>query len=80
MTKEDFHRKMSEAGFSRIKKENKLWYSIKHKELLKCANTKLWLHELDEYDETDGEELETISTKKPKSKYSNKYPDLDFSE
>ena len=80
MTKEDFHRKMSEAGFSRIKKDNKLWYSIKHKELLKCANTKLWLHELDEYDETDGEEIESIKPKKIKSKYDNKYNTLDFSD
>ncbi len=49
LTKEDFHKKMSEAGFVRTKKDGKLWYEIKHKNLLKVATNKLWLHEFDEF-------------------------------
>jgi len=52
MTKEDFHRKMSEAGFNRTKNNNKLWYNITHETLLECAKNKMWLHELDEYETT----------------------------
>jgi hypothetical protein len=77
MSKEDFHRKMTEAGFTRIKKENKLWYEIKHKILLKCANSKLWLHELDEFEEEEEQEEQTVSKKKISKKYDNKY-ELDF--
>ena len=80
MTKEDFHRKMSEAGFTRTKKDGKLWYEIKHKNLLKVANNKLWLHELDEFDESEEQE-EVIETPKKKviKKYDNKYS-IDFQE
>lgn len=51
LSKEDFHKKMSEAGFSRTKKDGKLWYEIKHKNLLKVATNKLWLHEFDEFED-----------------------------
>ena len=87
LSKEDFHRKMTEAGFNRIKKDNKLWYEIKHKNLLKIADSKLWLHELDEfepdasYGTAESEQEEEIL--KPKKKISNKYDNkysLDFQD
>ena len=81
LSKEDFHRKMTEAGFNRIKKDNKLWYEIKHKNLLKVANNKLWLHELDEFEEeTEEQEEEVLKPKKKvSSKYDNKYS-IDFQD
>lgn len=52
--KEDFHRKMCEVGFTKFKKQiddetHKLWYEIPHKLLLKCAKSKHWLNEFDEF-------------------------------
>jgi hypothetical protein len=77
VTKEDFHRKLNEVGLTRTKKDGKLWYDISHKILSKCAKSKLWLHELDEFEEEEQEE-EYIPKKKVKSKYDNKYNSLDI--
>ena len=51
VSKEDFHRKLAEAGLLRTKKDGKHWYEIPHKTLAKCAKSKHWLHETDEFDE-----------------------------
>lgn len=51
VSKEDFHRKLTEVGLTRTKKDGKLWYDIPHKTLAKCAKSKLWLHEFDEFEE-----------------------------
>lgn len=88
-TKEDFHKKMSEAGFNRIKKNGKLWYNVSHDILLKHATLKLWLHELDEYNDKVNEDEENddiiqeveIVQKPTKKKVSKKYThSIDFEE
>jgi hypothetical protein len=73
VTKEDFHRKLNEVGLTKTKKDGKLWYEIPHKTLAKCAKSKMWLHELDEYEEEEQEEEPVVKVKKTKSKYDNKY-------
>lgn len=50
ISKEDFHRKLNEAGFTRTKKNNKLHYSISTEQLCTIAKSKLWLHEFDEFE------------------------------
>ena len=50
MSKEDFHRKLVEAGIERTKKGNKLWYSITNSQLIQLARKSNWLNELDEFE------------------------------
>jgi hypothetical protein len=54
-SKEDFHKKLTEIGIKRIKKNNKLHYDIPLKDLVELAKNKNWLHELDEFDEKKNE-------------------------
>jgi hypothetical protein len=49
LSKEDFNRKLSEAGFKRTKKNNKLWYDVTHDQLLETANKRKWISIYDEY-------------------------------
>ena len=64
MTKEDFHRKLAEIGFTKTKENGKLWYNIPHKLLMKTAKSKYWLHELDEFEEIE-ELIEEVKEHKP---------------
>ena len=51
LPKEDFHRKMTEAGFvkTKHKQKNRYWYTISNEKLHECAKKKLWLNEYDEF-------------------------------
>ena len=51
VSKEDFHRKMTEAGMNRIKSGNRFYYDVPYTTLLEIAKSKMWIHELDEFDE-----------------------------
>ena len=57
VSKEDFHKKLGEAGIIKVKKDNRYHYDIKHAKLLNIAKSKYWLHELDEFVNEETEEL-----------------------
>lgn len=85
VSKEDFHRKMAEAGFLRTKKSGRIWYSISSEVLLQTAKSKLWLHELDEFVgaelEESGEsasesEEEVVEEVMPKKKMVKRYNNI----
>jgi hypothetical protein len=59
--REDFHKKMAEAGIIKHKISN-WFYVIDHKKLVEIAKKRHWIHELDEFDENEEEE-ELIETK-----------------
>jgi len=83
MSKEDFHRKLAEIGFTKTKENGKLWYNIPHKLLMKIAKSKYWLHELDEFEEIDElieevKEHKPITIKKTPSGNKNSKTNIDF--
>ena len=48
-TREDFHKKLQDVGFTRSKVGTKWSYNYSYETLLNVANKKNWMHELDEF-------------------------------
>lgn len=75
LSKEDFHRKMTEAGLNRFKKGLKYWYEIPHDKLLRVATAKMWVHELDEFEDIEQEKDEPYTYEEAfgEEEYQNDY-------
>lgn len=60
VSKEDFHKRLSEVGINKTKHEGRFWYEYKHSKLLGLAKSKHWLHELDEFIKETDDNIEPL--------------------
>jgi len=60
LSKEDFHRKLLEAGITRGHHKGKIWYTHSNDDLIDVANSKMWLNDLDEFESKALEEVEEV--------------------
>lgn len=62
ISKEDFHRKISEIGIIKSMNGKKIWYNVEHDVLLNIAKSRNWINDTDEYDDTVIDDNMSISS------------------